>query len=217
VVGDFYRRLGDTDSANKEYREGQARDPKRKTVYQKRIVEAFMARGKAAEAEDINRQILKDNPQDSFAKEVEGSLLLDRGDVADAMVDLQGRHSRPQEPGEPLPAGLAHKARAMSDRSVAAGEIEQARQEFERALALRADFVMARLELARIEIAKGDYEAAMKTADLALKVDRSNLPAKIIESAALLGRRRPLRRGNCWKACAPRPPIRPTWSFSWEG
>ena len=191
VVGDFYRRLGDTDSANKEYREGQARDPKRKTVYQKRIVEAFMARGKAAEAEDINRQILKDNPQDSFAKEVEGSLLLDRGDVADAMVDLQGAVTAdPKNPANHYRLGLAHKARAMSDRSVAAGEIEQARQEFERALALRADFVMARLDLARIEIAKGDYEAAMKTADLALKVDRSNLPAKIIESAALLGQKK---------------------------
>ena len=191
VVGDFYRRLGDTDAATKEYREGQAQDPKRKTVYQKRIVQAFMARGKAAEAEEINRQILKDNPQDSFAKEVEGSLLLDRGDVAGAMVDLQGAVTAdPKNPANHYRLGLAHKARAMSDRSVAAGEIEQARQEFERALAIRPDFVLARLDLARIEIAKGDYEGAMKTAGEALKYDPSNLSAKIIESAALLGQKK---------------------------
>jgi tetratricopeptide (TPR) repeat protein len=191
VVGNFYRRLGDTDAAIKEYREGQSRDPKRKTIYQKSIVESLMARGKAAEAEDINRQILKDNPQDSFAKEVEGSLLLDRGDVADAIVDLQGAVTAdPKNPSNHYRLGLAHKARAMSDRAVAAGEIEQARQEFERALAIRPDFVLARLALARIEISKGDYEAAMKTAEQALRDDRSNLSAKIIESAALLGQKK---------------------------
>ncbi|MGA2040517.1 MAG: tetratricopeptide repeat protein [Bryobacteraceae bacterium] len=191
AVGDFYRRLGDTDAATKEYRQGQAQDPKRKTTYQKRMVEAYMVRGKTAEAEDINRQILKDNPQDSFAKEVEGSVLLDRGDVAGAMVDLQGAvTSDPKNPANHYRLGLAHKARAMSDRTIAAGEIEQARQEFERALTIRPDFVMARLELARLEIAKGDYAAAIKTADEALAVDRSNLFAKIIESAALMGQKK---------------------------
>ncbi len=191
VVGDFYRRLGDVDSATREYRAGQSQDPKRKVVYQKRIVEALMARGKAAEAEDINRQILKDNPQDSFAKEVEGSLLLDRGDIANAMVDLQGAvMADPKNPADHYRLGLAHMARATSDRSVAGGEIEQARQEFERALAIRPDFVMARLALARLEIAKGDYEAATKTAEQALAVDRSNLSAKIIESAALLAQKK---------------------------
>ena len=191
VVGDFYRRLGDTDSATKEYREGQTKDSKRKLIYQKRIVEAYMARGKAGDAEEINRQILKDNPQDSFAKEVEGSLLLDRGDVSAAMVDLQGAVTAdPKNPANHYRLGLAHMARAMADHSVAAGEVEQARQEFERALAIRPDFVMARLALARIEIAKGDYEAAMKTAGEALTVDRTNLSAKIIQSAALLAQKK---------------------------
>ncbi|MGO9231341.1 MAG: tetratricopeptide repeat protein [Bryobacteraceae bacterium] len=191
VVGDFYRRLGDTDAATKEYREGQAQDPKRKTVYQKRIVQALMARGKTAEAGDINRQILKDNPQDSFAKEVEGSLLLNRGDIANAMVDLQGAATAdPKNAVNHFRLGLAHRARAVSDRSVAAGEMEQARQEFEKALALRPDFAMARLELARIEIAKGDYAAALETAGQALAADRSNLSAKIIQSAALLGQKK---------------------------
>jgi tetratricopeptide (TPR) repeat protein len=191
VVGDFYRRLGDTDAATKEYREGEAQDPKRKTVYQKRIVQALMARGKTAEAEDINRQILKDSPQDSFAKEVEGSLLLNRGDIAAAMVDLQGAATAdPKNPVYHFRLGMAHRARAITDHSVAAGEMEQARQELEKALAIRPDFAVARLELARLEIAKGDYAAALETAGLALEVDRSNLSAKIIQSAALLGQKK---------------------------
>ena len=191
VVGDFYRRLGDTDAAIKEYRQGQAQDPKRKTVYLKRVVEALMARGRGAEAEEINRQLLKDNPQDSFAKEIEGTLLLDRGDLATAMVDLQAAVTAdPHNPVNHYRLGLAHKARAVADRAVAAGELEQARQEFESALAIRPDFIQARLELARLEIAKGDYDAALKTAQQALAVDRSNLPAQIIESAALLAEKK---------------------------
>ncbi|MGO9617923.1 MAG: tetratricopeptide repeat protein [Bryobacteraceae bacterium] len=191
VVGDFYRRLGDTDAAIKEYRQGQAQDPKRKTVYLKRVVEALMARGRGSEAEEINRQLLKDNPQDSFAKEIEGSLLLDRGDLATAMVDLQAAVTAdPHNPVNHYRLGLAHKARAVADRAVAAGEVEQARQEFESALAIRPDFIQARFELARLEIAKGDYEAALKTAQQALAVDRSNLPAQIIESAALLAQKK---------------------------
>jgi len=72
------------------------------------------------------------------------------------------------------------------------------------------------LELARIEIAKGDYEAAMKTADLALKVDRSNLPAKIIESAALLGQKKTPEARQLLESLRAQAPIRPTWSFSWR-
>jgi tetratricopeptide (TPR) repeat protein len=107
------------------------------------------------------------------------------------MVDLQGAvTAEPKNPANHYRLGLAHMARAMTDRSIAAGEIEQARQEFERALAIRPDFVMARLALARLEIAKGDYDAAMKTAQEALEIDRSNVSAKIIESAALLGQKK---------------------------
>jgi len=191
VVGDFYRRLGDTDSATREYREGQAQDSKRKTVYQKRIIETLMAAGKPAEAEEINRQILKANPQDSFSKEVEGTLLLNRGDIATAMVDLQGAATAdPNNPVNHYRLGMAHKARAAADRAVAAGELEQARQQFERALEIRPDFVMARLELARLEIYKGDFDAAIRTADQALAVDRGNLSAKLIQAAALLAERK---------------------------
>jgi tetratricopeptide (TPR) repeat protein len=191
VVGDFYRRVGDADAATKEYREGQTQDSKRKLVYQKRIVQTLMARGKTAEAEDLNRQILKENPQDSFAKEVEGSLLLSRGDVANAMVDLQSAATAdPKNPVNHYRLGMAHRARAIADHTVAAGELEQARQEFEKALAIRPDFLMARLDLARLQVAKGDYQAAIETAGLALQADRTNLAAKIIQSAALLGQKK---------------------------
>ena len=79
VVGDFYLRLGDGDSAIKEYREGITQDAKQKITYQKRIIEALMRQGKRPEAAEINNQILKEDPNDNDAKGLEATLLLDKG------------------------------------------------------------------------------------------------------------------------------------------
>jgi hypothetical protein len=47
TVGDFYLRMGDYDSAVKEYREGATKDAKRKATYQKRVIEILMRKGSA--------------------------------------------------------------------------------------------------------------------------------------------------------------------------
>jgi len=88
-VGDFYYRLGDGDSAIREYRDGMAKDRKRRADYQKRTMEVLMHQGKRSEAAAINDQILKENPNDADAKSLDASLKLDRGDIAHALTELQ--------------------------------------------------------------------------------------------------------------------------------
>ena len=68
VVGDFYLRMGDFDSALREYREGVTKDVKHKSNYQHSIVEVLLRQGKRAEAAGVNAQVLKDNPKDADAK-----------------------------------------------------------------------------------------------------------------------------------------------------
>jgi len=46
VVGDFYLRIGDGDTAIKEYKEGIAKDSKKKITYEKRIIEVYMRQGR---------------------------------------------------------------------------------------------------------------------------------------------------------------------------
>src|SRR5207248_1262763 len=76
--------------------------------------------------------------------------------------------------------GRAHMAR---------GEYEQARQQFMDALRLRPDYIMARLELAKLQASRGDYDAALKSVGEVLQWDRGNMGARLIQSAALMGKK----------------------------
>lgn len=182
TVGDFYLRMGDADQAIKEYQEGIAKDPTKKATYQKRMIEVDMRTGKRSEAAAINAEILKDNPKDNDAKGLDATFLLDKGEVAKALADLQVWVTRaPDNPVAHYNLGRAHAARA---------EWEQARQQFAKAIELRPDYIMARLALAQLQVTRGDYEAALKTAGAVLLIDRANINARLIQSAALMGEKK---------------------------
>ena len=182
TVGEFYMLLGDGDSAIKEFREGIEKDPKKKVTYQKRIIETLMRQGKRNEAAEINAQILKANPEDNDAKGLEASLLLDRGDVNKALQELQGVVTRaPDNPVARFNLGRAHAA---------LGQDEQARQMYQKAIELRPDYVMARLALAQLQVRRSEFDAALKAAQQILAIDRGNVNARLIESAALMGQRK---------------------------
>jgi tetratricopeptide (TPR) repeat protein len=89
LVGDFYLRIGDTDSALREYREGIQKDPKRKALYQHDVISTLIRQGKRAEAAEMNNEILKENPKDPDAKSLAATFLLDQGDVNNALTQLQ--------------------------------------------------------------------------------------------------------------------------------
>jgi tetratricopeptide (TPR) repeat protein len=182
VVGDFYLRLGDGETAMREYREGMARDAKRKSTYQKRVIEVLMRQGKRTEAADLNAEILKADPNDTDAKGLAASFLLDKGDVARALAELQAVVTRaPENAVARYNLGRAHMARH---------EFEQARQSLQKAIELRPDYMIARLELGRLQIARGEYDAALKTAEQVLQFDRGNVVARLLESTALMGQKK---------------------------
>ena len=182
TVGDFYLRMGDADQAIKEYKEGIVKDAKKKSTYQKRIIEVMMRQGKRSEAAAINAQILKDDPKDNDARGLQATFLLDKGDIAKALAELQAVVTQaPDNPVAHYNLGRAHAARS---------EWEQARQQFVKAIELRPDYIMARLALAQLQVAHHDFDAALKTAEDVLKYDRGNINARLIQSAALMGERK---------------------------
>jgi len=182
TVGDFYLRMGDGDSAIREYKDGLVKDPKKKSTYQKRVIEVLMRQGKRSEAAEVNNEILKADPSDNDSRGLAATFLLDKGDVAKALAELQAVVTRaPDNPVARFNLGRAHAAR---------GEWEQARQQFAKAIELRPDYLMARLALAQLQIQRGEFDAALKTAEAILQLDRGNINARLIESAALLGQRK---------------------------
>jgi tetratricopeptide (TPR) repeat protein len=182
-VGDFYLMLGDGDSALREYRDGMAKDPKKKPVYQKRIIEVLMHQGKRVEAAEINNQILKANPEDNDARGLAATLLLDRGDIAKALAELQAVVTRdPTNPVAHYNLGRAHAAR---------GEYAQAKQQFQKAIEIKPDYILARITLAQLQIGHGEFDAALQGAqEIIEKYDRNNLNARLLESAALAGEKK---------------------------
>jgi len=182
TVGDFYLRMGDGDSAIREYKEGMSKDAKKKATYEKRVIEVLMRMGKRQEAAEVNTQILKDDPGDNDARGLAATFLLDKGDVANALAELQAVVTRaPDNPVSRYNLGRAHAAR---------GEYEQARQQFTKAIELRSDYVMARLALAQLQVTRGEFDAALKTAEAILAIDRGNVNARLVESAALMGEKK---------------------------
>jgi tetratricopeptide (TPR) repeat protein len=182
TVGDFYLRMGDGDSAIKEYREGITNDPKKKTAYQKHIIEVLMRQGKKQEAAQLNQEILAVDPKDTDARNLAASLMLEKGDVTKALAELQAIVTRaPDNPVARYNLGRAHAAR---------GEWELARQAFTKAIELKADYLMPRLALAQLQVSRGEFDAALKTAQAILQIDRGNINARLIESAALMGQKK---------------------------
>jgi len=182
VVGDFYFRLGDGDSAVREYREGMSKDAKKKPIYEKRIIEVLMRQNKRNEAADVMKQILKDDPQDNDAKGLEATFLLEKGDVNQALTELQGVVSRaPDNAIARYNLGRAYAVR---------GEWELARQMFQKAIETKPDYMVARLALGQLEISRGEFDAALKTAAQILTYDRNSVNARLIQSAALMGQKK---------------------------
>ncbi len=182
TVGDFYLRMGDGDSAIREYKEGIAKDTKKKPTYQKRVIEVLMRQGKRNEAAEINSQILKESPNDNDARGLAATFLLDKGDIAKALAELQAVVTRaPDNPVSRYNLGRAHFARA---------EWEQARQQFQKAIELRPDYVLARLALAQLQVSRSEWDSALKTAEAVLAIDKGNVNARLIESAALMGQKK---------------------------
>ncbi len=182
TVGDFYLRMGDGDSAIREYKEGMAKDTKKKATYQKRVIEVLMRQGKRGEAAEINSAILKESPNDNDARGLAATFLLDKGDIARALAELQAVvTSDSMNPVARFNLGRAHAAR---------GEYEQARQQFQKAIEIKPDYIPARLALAQLQLSRSEFDAALKTAEAILGIDKGNVNARLIQSAALMGQKK---------------------------
>jgi tetratricopeptide (TPR) repeat protein len=183
LAGDFFFfRVRSWDRAQQQYEAGMKAFPKDKAVYQKRIVELEATTGKSTEANELLATVLKENPKDDGAIAMRAALMLTTGNrdqINMAANDLQGLVTKTPQ-NHLLRFNLA---RAL----VAKGDIEAARLQLEEAIKLRPDFVVAREWLARIYLAKQDWNKALKASDEILALDRNNLRGHLTRSSAFMG------------------------------
>ncbi len=182
AIGDFYLTCGKLDLALEQYRTGMAANPGEKTTYMKRQIETLLRQGKRSEAGELNAQLLRESPDDIDARVTGASLLLDKGDVNGAWAGLAALAVRaPENPVLHFTLGRAHAGRGEADAAV---------NEFRKAIELRPDYVLARLALAQLQVARGQFEEGGKTAGAILESDNGNTNARLIQSSALLGQKK---------------------------
>lgn len=175
--GDFYLRVGKFDESIKQYEEGIQKDKDRRNSYLKREEEVYIREGKPNLARDKNELILKSDPKDPEARGLKATFLLDKGDINQAMSELQAVvTAKPNNWVARFNLGRAHFARQ---------EYEQARQEFDAAVQIRPDYMPARLAQTQVALIRGDNDAALHTADETLRIAPNSIQAKVMKAAAL--------------------------------
>ncbi|MGA2712355.1 MAG: tetratricopeptide repeat protein [Bryobacteraceae bacterium] len=175
--GDFYLRVGSYDEAVKQYEEGIQKDSARKNTYLKHEIEAYVRAGKSNLAREKNELILKSDSKDPEARGLKATFLLDKGDINEAMPELQSVvTARPNNFVARFNLGRAHFAR---------GEYEQARQEFDAAVQLRPDYMPARLAQTQVALIRGDNDAALRAADETIRIAPTSIQARVMKAAAL--------------------------------
>ncbi|MCS7025953.1 MAG: tetratricopeptide repeat protein [Bryobacteraceae bacterium] len=181
-VGDFYIRIRDVDSAVRHYEEGLKKNPNNKALYQKRIAETLVLRGRSAEALDLVSQVIKENPNDYEATAMRASLWLQDGSrdkVQTAISELNSVIVR-----QPENVVLRYN---LGRAYVAKGDLEQARIQFQEAIKYRPDYTPARIAIAQLHLAKNEFTKALQAAEEILQYDSSNITAQMIRTGARMG------------------------------
>lgn len=184
LAGDFFLRIQNYDLAMQEYKQGAdaATKPKDKHDYQKRMVEVLVKQNKRDEAQQLIRDVLKEDPKDPEAVAIRASLSLLTGtkeELQSAINDLRSVVSRmPDNPVLRYNLGRALLARR---------DIPAARVEFEEAIKLRPDYVMPRITLAQIMLQNREFPKVIQMAQDILVYDPQSIPARLLRSRALIG------------------------------
>ena len=198
LAGNFYMSVGNGDAALKAYRNGETADPKNKAAYQKRRVEALVAKGQDGEASNLVAELVKNNPDDPEAVALRAMLGIQTGKAADvqrAIDDLGpliGKYPNVQA----TPMLRYHLARAYvarahldagdSDPTKKIKDFDQARNQLDQAFADgRFGFTPARLLLGSVQMERREYARVTQIADDVLKTEPGNLRARLMRTEAL--------------------------------
>lgn len=183
-VGDFYLRIRDIDMAVKHYEKGLqlAAGGDQRGLYQKRLVETLILRGRKQEALDLVTTVLKDNPKDNDAIAMRASLWLQDGSkekIQNAINELNSVIIR-------TPENFVLRYN-LGRAYIAKGDVDQARIQFQEAVKYRPDYTPARLALAQLHLAKNEFTKALQAAEDILNYDANNIPARMIRTSCRIG------------------------------
>jgi Flp pilus assembly protein TadD len=178
IIGAFYKKLGNSDEAIRQYEAGIQVEPKEKNYYRKRIAETLISEGKSRDGRRLIESVLKDDPKDAEARLLYGSIFLQAGEFESAAKELQAAvQGDLRNPVARYSLGSALEGQGQLALAIA--EVQQAMQ-------LDPNYLDARLKLAQLQILVDQNEGALKTTQNIFEdLDARNVRAKLLRSVAL--------------------------------
>lgn len=180
-AGEFYMRVGEFQMAAAAFQKGAGAHPDQRNVYRLGTAQAKAMSGDVAEALLQVEQILQEEPDNPSARMLRGSLRVSSGDRAAASESIKELETllpeMPQNPVLNYSLGRAY---------LAMGQVEPARIQFTEAIRKRPSYVLPRLALGRIHLARNEPAVALREADAALADSPNNQSARLLRASALI-------------------------------
>lgn len=183
-VGDYYRIKQNWTEALRHYREGLAREPDSKEIYQSRIVETLLFRQDTAGAMQEIEKILADSPKLTSMRLIRASMRL-TNDKPD-QIDLAVKELQELVAASPEDATLHyHLGRAW----IAKRDLRSAQVSMREASKRRKDISMlpAHLALAEVTLDRQEFREALQTTNDILVIAPENRWAHLLKATALVG------------------------------
>jgi tetratricopeptide (TPR) repeat protein len=161
TLGDFWLWRGEVSRAVGEYQSARVQHPSE--LADKKLIAAYLSLGRVADAERLNKPLVKKNPHDLDARAFDGALAYLRNDFATAGQELQlVVKDEPQSLIANYYLGLSWLALDKPDR---------ARDAFLQCVRLNGQFSHAYLKLAELAARAGDWKLASDYAKELLQLD----------------------------------------------
>jgi len=180
-AGDFYFRAGASEEAVRIYEQGLKANPKEKTLYQKKIVNALLQAGKREDALALLSKMLNEQPEADDVRALRAALLLksaQAGRTDQATADLKQLAAKaPKNEMLAFELGQAYYAK---------GDLLSARSQFLLASQSPTLYVKATLALAGIAEQTGNYQETLRYTNEVLAADRQQPEARLLRARALI-------------------------------
>ena len=182
LIGDIYLRTGDIPASVQAFRDGEKFNPKQKSLYEERAIEALLDEGKVREAVDATERLYKSDPSDIGVAAFH-ALLLARTDprrldkAIDELEALASKHSDNAVVHYYLGRAYAVKGDAKS--------LGKARNNLETAVSIRPEYTPAKEALAEVQLQLQDGRASAESSAEILRRDPVDLQSRLVHAMAM--------------------------------
>jgi tetratricopeptide (TPR) repeat protein len=181
-VADFYAKRGNWAEATRYTELGIARDPAKRSTYQRFQILLLEGQQRYAEAATMAESLLRQNPNDVAALAARAGLLVKRGNPQDREAAAKDYEKLTRlEPTAPVfrfMLGRLYQAR---------GDFDRAQMAYVEAVKLSSSYLPPLMGLAEISLSRQDYKRTVELANRVIAIDPVNPEPRVVLATGQMG------------------------------